>query len=243
MNPVNFIVNIAFPVVVLLTLSSPDRLGSVPALLLAIGIPAIYGIYTLWRSHRIEPTALLGIISVLATGVIGVFELNTRLFAFKEAAIPIGFAALLIFSNSTRFPISTLLADMVQRREKVLTALHAVNREDRYHRHLQRVGSLWASFMLLSGVLKFLLASFIVRASAGTEAFNHQLAQYELWQLPTTFTLTGVLIMSLISYLGTGTAAITGLTTADVYRGGQRTARVAEKLQPIAKLFGSTPTA
>src|SRR5699024_7119666 len=107
MNPVNFLVNIAIPVVVLLTLSAPDRLGAVPALLLAIGIPAVWGFIGLYRTRRIEPSAILGIISVLATGVIGYFELNTRLFAVKEAAIPLGFAAVLLYSNTTRFPIVT----------------------------------------------------------------------------------------------------------------------------------------
>lgn len=240
MNPVNVLVNIAIPVVVLLTLSAPDRLGPVPALLIAIGIPAVWGVIGLVRTRKIEVSSILGIISVVATGVIGVFELSTRLFAFKEAAIPLGFAALLLVSNTTKFPIVTLLADMVQRRERVKTAVEKLDRQHAYHQHLVRSGAIWAGIMTLSGVLKFVLATWLVRAAAGTEAFNHQLAQYELWQLPTTFSLTGVLILSLMCYIGQGTAAIAGLALADVLRGGDRMARITSRFAPIAKLFGAT---
>lgn len=243
MNPVNILVNIAIPVVVLLTLSTPDRLGPVPALLLAVGIPAVWGTIGLARTRKLEVSAILGVISVLATGVIGVFELNTRLFAIKEAAIPLGFAALLVTSNATKFPISTLLADVVQRRDRVRSALDTPERQSEYHQHLVRVGTIWAGIMGLSGVLKFALATWLVQAPAGTQAFNHQLAQYELWQLPTTFTLTGVLILSLICFMGHGTAAISGLTPGEVLRGGHRMANVTRRFAPIAKLFGATPTA
>lgn len=243
MNPVNMLINIAIPVVVLLTLSSPDRLGPIPALLVAIGIPAVWGIIGLARNRKPDPSAILGIVSVLATGVIAVFELNTRLFALKEAAIPLGFAAVLLASNSTKFPISTLLADMVQRRDRVRSAIDQLGRQDQYHLHMARVGSIWAAIMSLSGVLKFALATWLVSAPAGTEMFNHQLAQYELWQLPTTFALTGVLILSLICYIGHGTAALTGLAPAEVLRGGHRMAKVMRRFAPIAKLFGAIPPA
>lgn len=240
MNPVNILINIAIPVVVLLTLSAPDRLGAIPALLLAIGIPAVWGTLGLVRTRKMEVSAILGVISVLATGVIGVFELNTRLFAIKEAAIPLGFAAILLASNTTRFPISTLLADMVQRRDRVRSGIDQHGKQADYHHHLVRVGSIWAVIMGLSGVLKFLLATWLVRSTAGTQAFNHELARYELWQLPTTFTLTGVLILSLICYLGHGTAALAGLAPGDVLRGGHRMARMTGRFAPIARLFGAS---
>ena len=243
MNPVHVLVNIAIPVVVLLKLSAPNRLGAVPALLVAIGIPAIWGAVGLLRTRKLETSAILGIVSVLATGVIGVFELNTRLFAIKEAAIPIGFAVLLVVSNSTTFPVVTLLADMVQRRERVHTEVERLGMEHRYRKHLEASGLIWAAIMGLSGVLKFALARWLVQSPAGSEAFNHELARYELWQLPTTFTLSGVLILSLIWYIASGTAAITNMTPEEVLRGGNRTARLASRFAPVARLFGSTQPA
>lgn len=241
MNPAHAIVNIFIPVVILLGLSSEDRLGVVPALLLAIAIPAISGVAQLLREHKADASAILGIISVLLTGVIGVFELNTRLFALKEAAIPIGFAIVLIGSNATKYPISTLLVDMVQRRDRVMATLSSDGQKVIYREHVEATGRVWAGIMTLSGVLKWILASLVVTSPAGTEAFNHELAFYELVQLPTTFTLTGVLILSLIWYIVSGTSGITGLEPVEILRGGVRTERIAKRLAPIARMYARTP--
>lgn len=243
MNPISVLVNIAIPVVILLTLSAPDRLGALPALLLAIGIPAVYGIIELRRSREINPASIIGVTSVVLTGVIGVFELSTRLLAIKEAAIPIAFAVILVVSNRTKFPVVTMLADMVQRRDRVRAAVENQGRQEAYAAHIRRSGVVWAMIMTLSGVLKYILASLVVTSPAGTEAFNHELARYELVQLPTTFTLSGVLILSLIWYIANGTARITGMETADVLRGGEKVNRVAKRFAPIARLFPATRSA
>lgn len=243
MNPINVLINIALPVVVLLTLSSPDRLGAVPALLIAIGIPAVWGLVGLSRTRQVDISAILGIISVLLTGVIGVFELDTRMFAVKEAAIPLTFAALLVASNHTKYPIVTALADVVQRRDRVRGLLEEHGGYVAYREHIVKSGKRWAAIMTLSGTLKFMLASFVVRAPAGTEAFNIDLAKYELVQLPTTFSLSGVLILSLIWYIASGTAKIVGESPAEVLRGGARVARITRRFEPIARMMGATPSA
>lgn len=242
MNPLNALINIALPVVVLLTLSSDDRLGALPALLIAIGIPAVWGTYGLIRTRKVDISSILGVISVVLTGVIGVFELSTRLFAAKEAAIPLTFATLLIASNHTAFPIVTLLADTVQRRDRVREALESSGGNVEYRAHLEASGRRWAAMMILSGTLKFLLASLVVTAPTGTEAFNHQLARYELWQLPTTFTLSAVLIMSLIWYIVAGTSRIIGIAPVDLIRGGRSTERVTRRFAPISRVvMGAEP--
>lgn len=241
MNPVNFLINIAIPVMILLNLSSPSRLGPLPAVLLAVGIPLTWGLVEFIRHRRMEPSSVLGFLSVLATGVIAVFELDPRFIALKEAAIPFGFALVLLISNQTKFPISTLLADMVLRRDRVRTAVDEQDAKPAYHQHLVRIGTIWATIMVLSGTIKFLLGIIIVQSPAGTEAFNHELARYELWQLPTSFSLTGVLILSLIWYIANGTSAITGQDPAEILRGGAKVERMARRLAPIANRFDSLP--
>src|SRR5699024_8881514 len=107
----NPIINIFIPTAHLLTLSDDGRLGPIQANLLAIGIPATYGIGSLIRNRKVNAQSILGIISVLLTGVIAVFRLDTTLFPVKEAIIPIGFAIILVVSNRTSFPIVKLLFD------------------------------------------------------------------------------------------------------------------------------------
>lgn len=227
----NAIINIFIPIVVLLTLSSDDRLGPIPALLLAIGIPATYGIYGLLRTRKVNSQSLLGVISVLLTGVIVVFKLDTALFPIKEAVLPMGFALILMISNRTGFPIVKMLFDMVLRKDRVEEAIRDGDNAVAYRHHIERSGVMWAGIMALSGVMKFTLSSFIITAPAGTTQFNTQLATYELAQIPTSMMITMVLILSLIWYIGKGTARIVGSSPADVLRGGARLAGVVDKIR------------
>lgn len=231
------LLNIFLPIAILLTLSDPDRLGALPALLLAVGIPAAYGIWELLRSRTVNASSILGIVSVFMTGVIAVFELDTDLFAIKEAAIPVGFAAVLLVTNRMRFPVVKLLFDMVQRRDVVEKAVRDQGEEAAYRAHIERSGTIWAGIMLLSGVLKFILSSVIMTADAGTKAFNTQLATYELVQIPTTMLLTMVLILSLIFFIAKGTGMIIGLPPSQVLRGGEKMARVGERFAPVLARF------
>lgn len=220
----NAIVNIFIPIAILLTLSGEDRLGPIPALLLAVGIPATYGIYGLARSRKVNAQSILGIVSVLLTGVIAVFRLDTALFPLKEAIVPIGFAIILVVSNRTGFPIVKMLFDVVLRKENVEREVRERGAEVAYRAHIERCGVLWAAIMTLSGIMKFTLSSFLVTAPAGTPEFNRQLATYELAQMPTSMMVTMVLILSLIWYIGTRTASIIDSTPSETLRGGKRLA-------------------
>lgn len=232
----NPIVNIFLPIAILLTLSDEDRLGPIPAVLLAIGIPATYGIAMLVRSRKVNAQSILGIVSVLLTGVIAVFRLDTALFPFKEAVVPIGFAIILIVSNRTSFPVVKLLFDMVVRKEKIEREVRDLGAERAYRAHIERCGLLWAGILTLSGILKFTLSSFIVTAPAATPEFNHQLATYEIAQMPTTMMVSMVLILSLIWYIGKGTARIVDSTPAEVLRGGKRLSSLVGKVGRVARL-------
>lgn len=231
------LINIFLPVAILLTLSDESRLGPLAALLLAVGIPATYGTWELVRTRKINASSILGIVSVLMTGAIAVFELDTRYFAVKEAAIPVGFAAILLISNRMSFPVVKLLFDVVQRKERVERLIPEHHQETAYRKHIERSGALWAGIMILSGVMKFTLASIIMTADAGTREFNTQLATYELVQIPTSMTITMVLILSLIYFIAKGTGALIGLAPSEVLRGGEKMARIGARFAPVLARF------
>ena len=233
----NVLINILLPVVILLTLSDDDRLGPLPALLLAVGIPATYGIWDLFRTRKINASAIMGIISVFLTGVIGVFELSTDLFPIKEALIPLGFALILLVSNRMSLPVVKLLFDMVQKKDRVEHLVRERGVETQYRAHIERSGAIWAGIMALSGVMKFTLATLVMDAPAGTQEFNTQLAFYELVQIPTSMMVTMVLILSLIWYIAKGTGTLVGLTPSEVLRGGEKMARVGERFAPVFARF------
>jgi len=230
------VINIALPIAILFLLSDDDRLGPLPALLLAVTIPAVYGTWQLLRTRKVNAMSVMGIVSVLLTGVIGVFQLDSGLFAVKEALVPVGFAALLLISNRSDFPLVKLLFDVVQRKEHVERAVHAVHGEPAYRRHIERSGAIWAGIMALSGVMKFTLASILVTADAGTKAFNTQLATYEVVQIPTSMAITMTLILALIWSIGKGTGRIIDLPPSQVLRGGERLAPIVARVGRVTRL-------
>jgi intracellular septation protein A len=223
----NLLVNIALPILILLTLSSEDRLGPVPALLLAVAIPVVFGIRSLLKTRKVQPATIFGIVSVMLTGMIGVLELDTRYFAIKEGGVPITFALLVLFSNWTRFPIVKLLADQVIVKSRVEAALTQRDAHDAYRTHLKHAGIFWACILITSGIIKFSLASWIVTSPSGTVAFNQELAKLEAIHIPTSMTFTMVLMLVLCGFIIRGIGKITGLSYRESFRGGERVASIA----------------
>ena len=107
---IDLLVSVIVPSVILMQLSTPERLGAVGALVTALALPLAWGIAELVRYRKFNFIALLGVVSVLLTGGIGLLEIDPEWLAIKEAAIPgiIGLAVL--GSTYTRYPlVKTLL--------------------------------------------------------------------------------------------------------------------------------------
>ena len=79
-------------------LSSLFENTAVAVLLIAITFPIAYFIYDLVTRKKYNFISILGLISVLLTGGIGILEIPTQWFAVKEAAIPaiIGLVVILV---------------------------------------------------------------------------------------------------------------------------------------------------
>ena len=96
--------NVFLPSFILMKFSGEEHLGTGLALLVALAFPIAYGGMELIRNKKFNFIAALGFVSVLLTGGIGFFELDTRWLALKEALIPglIGLAVL--GSTFTSYP-------------------------------------------------------------------------------------------------------------------------------------------
>ena len=82
------IFNIVIPSVILMKFSGAEDLGATKALLVALYFPISWGLYELMKYRKINYIALLGLISVLLTGGIGLLQLDSQWLAVKEASIP-----------------------------------------------------------------------------------------------------------------------------------------------------------
>jgi len=85
---IDLVVSILLPSFILMKLSGNDELGATGGLVVALAFPISWGLFELIKYKKFNFIALLGLISVLLTGGIGLFELDNKWLAIKEAAIP-----------------------------------------------------------------------------------------------------------------------------------------------------------
>ena len=78
-------VTIIAPAVVLMQFSASTSLGPMRALLLGLAFPLGWGLWDGWRRHKLNWLAVLGVVSTLLTGGIGLLALDAKWLAVKEA--------------------------------------------------------------------------------------------------------------------------------------------------------------
>jgi len=121
----DLIISIIIPSVILMKLSGDDKLGATTGLIVALAFPIIYGLYELIANGKRNGIALLGIISVLLNGGIGLLEIGPEWLAIKEAAIPLCIGIGVLVANKLGFPLikKMLFNPTIMNIEKIETSL------------------------------------------------------------------------------------------------------------------------
>jgi hypothetical protein len=213
-------ITIIVPALVLMKLSGADSLGPLRALLLALAFPVAWGLWDGWRRRRLNWLSVLGIVSTLLTGGIGLLRLDAQWLAVKEAAVPglIGLAVL--GSLWTRQPLIRILvfnADLFDV-DKVHAALAERRNEVPFELRLRRGTLLLAGTFFFSAVANYLLARWVVTSPAGSEAFNQELGRLTLLSYPVIALPSMVMMMGLLYWLAREARALTGLHLSDMLR-------------------------
>ncbi len=180
---VELLINVAAPTIVLVFLSTEDWLGPVWGLLVALAFPLGFSVYTALRSRRVSPIAVIVIGSVLLTGGIGLFELDVRWFAWKEAAVPLIMGLFVLVSTRTPWPAIPTLLDPLLDAEKVQARLEEEGTVEAHEAALVGATFWMGMVLVLSAVGTFGFARFMVTSSTGTEAFTSELGSYTGWSL------------------------------------------------------------
>jgi hypothetical protein len=210
---VDLLVSIVLPSLILMKFSGEQDLGAVRALVLALAFPLGWGLFEQIRYRKTNFIAVLGLVSVLLTGGIGLLQLDNQWLAIKEAAIPgiIGIAVLI--STRTRYPlIRTLLYNpKVMRVEHIRQRLAEHGHEQRFEARLQ-----WATYLLsgtffFSSVMNYILAKWIVTSPAGSAAFNEELGRLTLLSYPMIAIPSMVMMVGIMYFLWRTIHDLTGL--------------------------------
>lgn len=197
---------------------------AVGVLLIAIAFPVGYFIYDYFKRSKYNIFSILGLISVLLTGGIGILEIPTQWFAVKEAAIPLLLGLAVLISLKTPYPlIRTLLYNPeIIEVEKVHNALVAHSSEAAFERLLVRCTWLLAGSFLLSAVLNFFLARWIVVSPSGSDAFNQEVSKMMAWSWPVIAIPSMAIMMYALMQLLGGIKKMTGLELDDVLHGAKK---------------------
>ena len=196
---------------------------AVGVLLLAVAFPIGYFIYDYFARKKYNIFSILGLVSVLLTGGIGILNIPTEWFAIKEAAIPLILGLAVVISLKTPYPlIRTLLYNPeIMDVDRVQAALKAHDAEKDFDRLLTTCTWLLAASFLLSAVLNYGLASWIVVSPSGTDAFNEEVSKMMRWSwLIIAGPSMAIMMYTLFKLVG-GIKRMTGLELEQVIHGGE----------------------
>lgn len=221
-NPiVNLAINIIIPALLMMKGYKWFSLTPEFSLMLALAFPFFYGLYDLVIKRKFNFLSVIGFISILLTGGIGLLKLPKEWVAFKEAAIPLFIGIAIILSLKTRYPLirTFLYNEKIINVEKVNNHLETKGNTGAFDKLLIRCTWLIASSFLLSTILNFTLAKILIQSNTGTQAFTEELGKMTAWSyfiigLPCT-----IIMMIALWRLFKGIQTLTGLKIEEVFQG------------------------
>lgn len=227
-NPLlNIFVNVLLPIVALSQLSkSGDKswhIGPEYGMAVAVAFPFIYGVVFFFKNKKFNFYSVLGIISVLLTGFITIHVWNEDgsikenadlLFAIKEAAIPLMLGAAMLYSHRTKNPLIDVffLNPDIFDINKIEETAKEKNTFNDYLAFRLKLTWMFASSFLLSSLLNFILAMYLLKDANDKESYNLAVGKvmgygYLVIGIPLMIIMVGCLI-----YLMKTISRITGLT-------------------------------
>jgi lysylphosphatidylglycerol synthetase-like protein (DUF2156 family) len=209
----NLLVNIVFPAVILNKFSAPERLGPLLAMAVALSLPVLYGAWEFFTTKQHNFVSILGFVSILLTGGLGLLQVDGVWFAAKEASIPGLIALVTLGSLKTSKPLvkSLLYNDRVINVLAVERALDERGSRQGFGRLMMQTTMVLALSFVVSSALNFFLAIWILKAPAGTPEFNEQQGRMTALSYPVIVIPSLLVMMIAVWMLVRGLKTLTGL--------------------------------
>jgi intracellular septation protein A len=221
-NPlIEIAITIIVPAVILMKLSGEKGLGTLGALLLALAFPLFWGLWDGWRRRKLNWLSVLGVVSTLLTGGIGLLALDAQWLAVKEAAVPGLIGIVILISAWSSAPLIRMLVfnatlfDV----DRVHKALEERQNVSAFEQQLRTGTILLSGTFFFSAVANYALARYVVHSPAGTPAFNEELGQLTLLSYPIIAIPSMLMMMALMFWLARGAKTLTGLELGDMMQG------------------------
>lgn len=213
---------IVLPTIILKKLSGDEQLGVTLSLIFALSLPLGFAFYKFHQERKFGLVPVLGFVNILLTGIVGLLELDPKYIAIKEAAIPGIIGIVTLLSLKTRYPLvkTFLYNDLVMQTEKIEAELAAHNNQALFEKVLVKATYILAFSFLISTILNYSLAKYIVTAPAGTAEFNDQLGTMTLLSYPVIVIPSMIVMIYAMYYLFTQIKKLTHLELTDILNQG-----------------------
>lgn len=220
----NLLCNIAVPTLVLTKFSTERWLGPLWGLVVALAFPISYGLYDLAVRRKTNTLSILGFISVLLSGGMGLFKADGFWFAVKDAVLPTCIGLFVLASMRTKSP---LLREMIFNEQIVdvprVEAALAERGTRAEFEALMRRSSMWlAASFIVSAPVNFALARYILRSPPGTPEFNAELGRMHLIVWPVIVVPSMIALMFIFWNLLKGLAGLSGLSSDEILRADKK---------------------
>lgn len=214
----DLLLSIVIPSLVLMNFSDGGALGARGALIVALTFPVALGLYELIRFGTANYIALLGLISVLLTGGIGLLQLDAHWLAVKEAAIPALIGSAVLISARLGYPLIRVLLynPRFLDTEKIGRILSLRGHEAAFEASLCKATYVLGGTFFFSAVMNFLLARWIVTSSAGSAAFNEELGRLTLISYPVIAIPSMLMMLAIFYFLWRNVHALTSLQLEEI---------------------------
>jgi intracellular septation protein A len=210
---IDLLVSIVIPSVILMKFSGDQDLGAARGLIAALAFPLGWGLFELIRYRKFNFIALLGLVSVLLTGGIGLLQLDLKWLAIKEAAVPAVIGIAVLISTRTKYPlIRTLLYNpKIMQVDRIHAALVEKDHVETFDKRLLNATYLLSCTFFFSAVMNYILAKWVVTSPTGSPAFNEELGQLTLVSYPMIAIPSMIMMFGVLYYLWKTLHGLTGL--------------------------------
>ena len=190
-------------------------------LILALSFPLFYGTFDLIRRRKWNLFSILGIISVLLTGGIGLVPGGTvQMFVIKETAIPTILGLAVIITLKTKKPLVRLILynPEIINVSLIDQKLDEFGTKEKFDRLLVNCTWLMALAFTISAILNFVLARMIVvtEPSINKIAYNEEVGQMMGWSFLIISVPISLIMLFTVLLLSKGINKFTGLTMENI---------------------------
>lgn len=212
--------NIFLPVIILKKAGKMFEIADSTVLVIALAFPVGYFIWDFVRRKKLNWISVLGFVSVLLTGGIGLLKLPPHWFWIKEAAIPFAIGIATFASMFTAKPLIRLfmLNRTVMDVDQIEASLTARNTRASFYKLLRNCTAWLGGSFMLSAVLNFVLAKWIVKTDPAVdlEAFNDQVGTMTFYSYFIIMIPSMAILMFVFYKVMGGLKRDTGLELEDV---------------------------